>query len=748
MKFGKKLLEHADPSHLNHCIAYDVLTKAINVVVAAYHPQAQNEPDIREDMEAVDQAFGQSTQTLSGPGVQPPDSRFHTLLQHELAKVNRFAALQLRTLLDTLSEAQRELANMRPDSSAAAADRLLDAAGAQLVALERFRRLNFTGFRKITKKFDKKTREVDAQRGSLASWFIPQLMRERFVATPLDTHLLALAWGYAVLRHRRRVRSETEASVGEAAPYTPTTSATYWLTPSARMQALCMLVKRFDIVLGPEAADELGDAGALVEQLQRLLASMSPDGVARVPQRQLSTDVSLLYLDSPGFPEYLDRLRKSESESDGLAGFHVRRGLPEAGPTGATVSGLVERDGAASALGRHAFAGSEALEAPDAFPVGAPASGNGSSSKALQDAAEAVLSAQAALPAGNQDKLLGFAREVAATAGKAPLSPVAAVGISRVLLHGDTSSTRGVCIAVDENVQFSKGPTEPAATAPSDTIDFPYCLLEVAGTSPESTSTWLAELRGHAILRKVAGFSIGAHAVAALHREELPELPHWYQHLSLAESSSPPEAWGLMLEWRAAVHETEKGQEAGVPPIKVKVPAAASEGKAKAAGQAVAVAVPEAFSGGGGKPKASVAEDKELRPKDFLASERTMLEWMHTVVALAFLGFGLWRYSLRGSTAESRADTLGLLNTSGASLALGCYSLVLIAMAISFAWYSVVCHLKRTQALVNGNPAERLFNVRRGPVLFGALLGVSLLANLLQQGADTWRKLGTAKASI
>merc|ERR1719362_258220 len=57
-------------------------------------------------MEALEKVFGQSTPMFA---CQPPDSRFHGLLQHELEKVNRFAALQFRTLLDTLREAQRPL---------------------------------------------------------------------------------------------------------------------------------------------------------------------------------------------------------------------------------------------------------------------------------------------------------------------------------------------------------------------------------------------------------------------------------------------------------------------------------------------------------------------------------------------------------------------------------------------------------------------------------------------------------------
>eukprot|EP00443_Scrippsiella_acuminata_P015788 CAMPEP_0115344902 /NCGR_PEP_ID=MMETSP0270-20121206/93536_1 /TAXON_ID=71861 /ORGANISM="Scrippsiella trochoidea, Strain CCMP3099" /LENGTH=455 /DNA_ID=CAMNT_0002766671 /DNA_START=66 /DNA_END=1431 /DNA_ORIENTATION=+ len=455
MKFGKQIKRLADPTHLNHCIAYDVLKKAINVVVAdeSKLPEGGEVPDIGDDLKEVNEAFGQSTGALSG-SARPPDSRFHGLLQHELAKVNRFANLLLRTLLDTLREAQRLASKPGAlnEEGLSSMERSLDTAAEQLVQLEHFRRLNFTGFRKIVKKFDK--RSSRAGTGSLASWFLPALLREFFVAEPLDSHLLALAWGYAALRRYRRG---------------PVSTSTFWLMPPARMRALCTLIKRFEL-MSPMSGSAMENAAsssspsAYVEQMRRLLLSMA-------------------------------RIRNPE----GSCGFRCRQTLEGGQVAGSTNSGLVERDGSCSALGAHAFTPVSQLSSPDAFPI--PQQGSASMQSLLAVAARDAVSTEeaAGLSSTARVSLQAFANQVQDVTSKASLAPVAVVSSSRVLLRGDTPATEGVSIALDEDVQFS---------------DFPYCLLEVA-SGEGASGPWLEELWSYAALRTVQGFSVGAHAVAS-----------------------------------------------------------------------------------------------------------------------------------------------------------------------------------------------------------------------------------------
>jgi len=308
------------------------------------------------------------------------------------------------------------------------------------------------------------------------------------------------------------------------------------------------------------------------------------------------------------------------------------------------------------------------------------------------------------------------------------------------LLRGDTPATQGVSIALDEDVQLSRGPVGLAVTAASDVIDFPYCLLEVASDRGEVSGAWLEELRSHAALRGVPGFSIGAHAVAALHKEQVPELPHWYQHLTNVESSAPPEAWGLMLEWRAAVREKKDAPDAGADG------AAAAAALADEAARLKSPQVVSAPTPAGPKKKEKEAppkappkqteqeafENQEVAPKNFLASERTMLEWMHTVIALAFLGIGLWRVSLE--SGNPRPVAFGLINAySKTTIVLGCHSLLLVALAVGFAWYAVLKHAKRLRALFLNEHTEGIFNARGGPLIFAFAVGAALVIHVSVQ---------------
>ena len=123
---------------------------------------------------------------------------------------------------------------------------------------------------------------------------------------------------------------------------------------------------------------------------------------------------------------------------------------------------------------------------------------------------------------------------------------------------------------------------------------------------------WLEELRGDAVLRDVRGFNVGVQAVASLHKELLKALPPWYDVDDLANEG-----------------------EVGLPLQQLSDEQQAQAARKKRASQPQEP--PEAV------PVQKVEEQQAemmLQPKDLLASERTMLEWMHTVFALAVMAIG------------------------------------------------------------------------------------------------------------
>lgn len=729
----------ADPRHLNHYIAYDVLKKAIHIVVAADQPDAQ--PATSVDIAVVNETFGKLSAALSTV-CRPADSRFHELLQHELVKVNRFATLQFRTLLDSLREALRPLLGDGTSESSRldvatllAAERQLDDAAKALVALENYRRINFTGFRKIVKKFDKKSNSVGHGGGNLSSWFMPQLVRESFVVTPLDILVVSLSWGYAALRQHRRAAgvsvdgtrvSSTASHVtfGPSVAVKPHSTKTFWLVPSLRIQAICTLIKQFDLICPSFSAY------AAAHQKWRFVQAVTSDGLGRVPC-SLTAENSMVYFDSPDFVAYNQRLRFGEGS--GPLTFRCRRTIQN-GDDSAGVGELVERDGAASALGPHAFTPVAQVQVPDAFPCSFMCSMSNdagidrSDPSMLLEAAIAVSSrsqtqsyetesgsAQSFAMLTDEDaaELTKFANQFAEAVSSNPMSPVATVGSDRLFLRGSTDSTQGIRIALDSDVQFTQRFLTPTLAEQSDVIDFPYCLLEVSSDNQEISGSWLEELHSHAALRNVSGFSIGAHAVAVLHEDKVAELPDWYEHISSVGQSAPIELLGIVQERRRAYSEASEAENVGTklsqePVTAEKIPQHSSE--------------------------------LQIEPKNLLAVERTMLEWMHTVVALGFLAVGLWTASLHGMPKQIAFGVINRGNTS--SLLLGCFSLLLMAVAICFAWYAAFCHWRRATAMLQSHCTEHIFNSRLGPGVFVVVVGAALVAHAVLQVTQLWWSIG------
>lgn len=682
MKFGKQIKRLADPAVLNHYLAYDVLKKAINVVAPNAQPKEGD--------------------TL-GTGAQPAESRFYELLQHEMGKVNRFFQLQLRTLLDKFREAQRALQSIQKVGGAeplARANKLLEEAADGLVELDKFKYLNFTGFRKIAKKFDKSTKSGV----TLSSWFMPQLKRAFFAAHRLAGLLLSLSLGYAAVR---RFQS---GQCSEAVPLTmPSRTMTFCLVPLGRMRSLCTLVKSFQLVLPPLRghASEGMSGEELSSELQKLLCALGTEGL-HVPCR-IATQMTAEYFDSPsdGFPFYQSHLQACAGEGQSL-GFRVR----QTGERG----DVVEMDAAGSSVGLNAFTPVQ-LGSPDAFPLEATPEMS-SSLERLKASAEATLkkaevkeaSLMTAFGEPGCHELATFASQVAGACASYRLESVATIGASRLLLRGDTVETRNVRMAMDEEVQFARAPGGQV----SDAMDFPYCMLEVSGENL-GAAKWLDELRGDAVLREAPGFNVGVQAVAALWKDDVPSLPHWYH---VEDSFDKPEEFGPALQRRADEYQAQEAREE------------ARQRTGSERIQALPVVEPQV-------PESSEQAEMMLQPKDLLASERTMLEWMHTVFALAIIAIGLWRYSLTGELPRGKAlpPSDGLrqqfFNSSSPSrMLLGIYSLFLVLVAICFGWYAVITHLQRIKALMKNEQKDRIFNRRTGPTIFAGCMALALAAHL------------------
>mmetsp|Transcript_54536 Transcript_54536/g.100934 ORF Transcript_54536/g.100934 Transcript_54536/m.100934 type:complete len:715 (-) Transcript_54536:49-2193(-) len=705
MKFGKQIKRLAPESHHKNYLAYDVLKKAINVVTAK--PNAVVDSELQGDINAVQETFGvdQSSTSLASA-----ETKFHALLKRELKKVNRFAALQLQTSMEKLQQVQRPLADDSPlsEKQLAECSRQLDEAGMALCDYESFRRLNYTGFRKIAKKFDK---QCDASQGgtkfSLSAWFLPQLERESFVKSSLDDHLLALAWGYAAIRRKTaqltgtyRPRATSHEADTAAASATGKTT-TFLLSAQSWARSLCVLVKHFDILHPSNVSPE--GLGRLREQDWRQRLVQNADGIPKATNF-LGADVHTTYYDFGDFQKYRRQLAGTEGESMIRARRVCSKGQPNR-----IYNQLVERDAVASALSAHPFTSEGRLISPDAFPVPPLLKEVGG----LHDQAQSTLQALKGdlsdtmldrFDGDAKNALIAWVSEVAnATAVQKGLKPVATVASERVLLRGGTDETRGLTLGFDKDISMVKG---AASVSDPSAVFFPFFTLEVAGLK-SGNGSWLEELKECGALHAFTGFSLGLHAVSRCNSAtESLSKPEWADFIETTELTTPYTAMGMAYEIEVIQREMEE------------------EARKRANSEADATAA-SAYS----------IDSEPILPKNLLASERTMLEWMHTSMALAVLGIGLWKVSLQGGD-DSSPLFMGILCTAQlSSVALGLYGLIILGVAIAFMWQAVLAHISRLDCM-EAKPAKLIegkFNSRAAVVGLAMSIAVTLAFHLFVQ---------------
>ena len=159
MKFGRALFNNRYPSYAAYYIEYKELKKAIRLITGNPKP-------------------GETT-TLDLNDTHSPLITFHGLLQTELTKVNRFAAIQFDALMADIKRGVKAKADGLGDH--AKADSLVK----DINALFNYVVLNYTGicrtclgFRKITKKFNRAVNSCDA------SWFLQQNVMTAPVSIP------------------------------------------------------------------------------------------------------------------------------------------------------------------------------------------------------------------------------------------------------------------------------------------------------------------------------------------------------------------------------------------------------------------------------------------------------------------------------------------------------------------------------------------------------------------------------------
>lgn len=219
MKFGKQLENLAWPKFRGYYIQYKDVKKALKVITG-----------IEKSHSSVQEVTHWTSSFLRlGPSpTATMESRLQEILSHELNRVNKFTQLQeeaLRAQFQRLEEAMQ-----KPDADPAELQQSLDELGEFIVHLRSYAMLNFTGFRKLVKKYDKWTNS------KVLPWFMPQVAAAPLMNVDYDGFLARL--NSIALRI-------SKPSAMEAAPG-PRRELIFWVDPKDTMRVKVQLAKNLN----------------------------------------------------------------------------------------------------------------------------------------------------------------------------------------------------------------------------------------------------------------------------------------------------------------------------------------------------------------------------------------------------------------------------------------------------------------------------------------------------------------------
>ncbi|KEG03977.1 hypothetical protein YYE_00879 [Plasmodium vinckei vinckei] len=175
MKFRKKLNAEAHPKYREHYISYKELKNVIKLITG----NDTSTYTIKE----ITSNFG-NIRALSGAEYKSPESRFQDILNTELDKINSFTIAIIKQWFTEAKTYYKEL--KRGDEKSIDIldiEKKLNRLGNTLIFIEKYRHINFMGFRKITKKFDKHNGKTVS-----SSFYINVVIKSLFMT--FDTNLL------------------------------------------------------------------------------------------------------------------------------------------------------------------------------------------------------------------------------------------------------------------------------------------------------------------------------------------------------------------------------------------------------------------------------------------------------------------------------------------------------------------------------------------------------------------------------
>eukprot|EP00931_Biecheleriopsis_adriatica_P045983 TRINITY_DN26372_c0_g1_i1.p1 TRINITY_DN26372_c0_g1~~TRINITY_DN26372_c0_g1_i1.p1 ORF type:complete len:698 (+),score=163.54 TRINITY_DN26372_c0_g1_i1:60-2096(+) len=449
-----------------------------------------------------------------------PVGRFQEMLQAELKKVNQFACVKHEDLFLGLRKICESCKRLSKDEIEPMADRIT-AMGQEIVHLDQYVRLNYIGFQKLTEKFD----ICLGTNGS--ALFVSGLHCEPFCNIRFDDILILLGLAWARWRAAQQAEQSKDATWKPPESFIRNTSK-YWVKPDKVVLLKTRIVAHLPyLIFGASQTEQ----EKLLEPFA--LLDLDYDGMdvnnamnAYSGTLEESQLLSSVYFDSPDGVSYQERIRREEGARLVRFRWYGENNCEDDKEV------YVERKihhegwgGAKSAKERCIIPQKDIFEfMKGTFDI------DGYFSKL---ASEGMYTEKA------RKNMKAIAVEVNKMIQQKKLQPIIRTSYYRCAFQLATDNK--VRISLDTQMsllnEYVAGghPNTPWCHTASDPMTkddiyrFPYAILEIKLQDVSEAPLWLRQTLNDIEAIQVHKFSKFQHAMAFLHPQRCPILPHWHR---------------------------------------------------------------------------------------------------------------------------------------------------------------------------------------------------------------------------
>mmetsp|Transcript_44798 Transcript_44798/g.115938 ORF Transcript_44798/g.115938 Transcript_44798/m.115938 type:complete len:687 (+) Transcript_44798:74-2134(+) len=457
---------------------------------------------------------------------------FQELLQAELHKVNQFACVKhealflgLRRTCDDCKSLGKKIrgAGGKADwvsKELKAMAESIEALASEIQHLDMYVRLNYMGFQKVTELFD----VVSGVSGS--ALFVAGLHAEAFCCVRFDDILVLLGLAWAFWRTAQSAEQSSDATWCPPESFIRNTSK-YWIRPDQVVLLKTRIVKHLPyLIFGASQAEQekLLEPFALLD-LEYEGMDVQSATAAYTGTMEESQLLSSVYFDSPDGVSYQERIHREEGARLVRFRWYGENNLED--DKEIFVERKIHHEGFGSAQ-----SAKERCIIPQNMIFEFMKGNLDIDQYYAKLAAEGVYSDKA------RKAMKGIAVEVDQMIKAKKLQPIIRTSYYRCAFQLATSNEVRVSLdtqmsLLDEYIPDCH-PTKPWCHVASDKLSkdqvyrFPFAILEIKLQNVSETPLWLRQTLADIGAIQVHKFSKFQHAMAFLHPERVPIMPHWH----------------------------------------------------------------------------------------------------------------------------------------------------------------------------------------------------------------------------